>query len=139
MTESLGGVVSPLATADQPDPPPTPVVVAATTEPPGARWRDESKIVAAVFLTPAFIALLVLVLWPVLDTIFRSLRDDTGTHFVGLANYTEMFRLDETRRAMLQPDSGPKPRKRRRRKKPGEGSSGPAAGNAVDTAADTSG
>jgi alpha-glucoside transport system permease protein len=66
-----------------------------------ARWRNESKIVAVVFLTPAFIALVVLVLWPMADTIFRSLRDDTGTHFVGLANYREMFRLSETRRAIF--------------------------------------
>ncbi len=35
---------------------------------------------------------------------------------------------DETRRAMLQPESGPKPRRRRRRKKPADGS---AAGDAA--------
>jgi len=67
----------------------------------GRRWRDEPKIIATIFLAPAFLALVVLVLWPMLDTIFRSLRDDTGTHFVGLANYQEMFRLDETRRAIF--------------------------------------
>ena len=40
---------------------------------------------------------------------------------------------EETRRAMLQPESGPKPRRRRRRKKPAEGASAPESGPSGDT------
>jgi poly(A) polymerase len=68
---------------------------------------------------------------------FLALRAASGEVPEELEIWWRSFQFadDETRRAMLQPDSGPKPRKRRRRKKTGEGSSGPAA----DTAADTSG
>jgi poly(A) polymerase len=67
---------------------------------------------------------------------FLALRAASGEVPEELEIWWRSFQFadDETRRAMLQPDSGPKPRKRRRRKKPGEGASA-----AADTAADTTG
>ena len=68
---------------------------------------------------------------------FLALRAASGEVAEELEIWWRSFQSaeEETRRAMLQPDSGPKPRRRRRRKKTAEGSSGPAA----DAAAEPSG
>jgi len=53
---------------------------------------------------------------------FLALRAASGEVAEELEIWWRSFQSanDETRRAMLQPESGPKPRRRRRRKKPGE-------------------
>ncbi len=59
---------------------------------------------------------------------FLALRAASGEVAEELEIWWRSFQSaeDETRRAMLQPDSGPKPRRRRRRKKPAEGATSAA-------------
>jgi alpha-glucoside transport system permease protein len=64
------------------------------------RWQDQ-RVVIALFLGPALVALTALVAYPILYTVWLSLRSGDGGHFVGLANYERMFTLPETRRAIL--------------------------------------
>ena len=47
--------------------------------------------VAAVFLLPALLLLGALVVYPIIATIVSSFQDASGTHYVGAANYREMF------------------------------------------------
>ncbi|MPZ27590.1 MAG: ABC transporter permease subunit [Micromonosporaceae bacterium] len=55
---------------------------------------------AALFLAPALVILCVLVAYPILHTVWLSLHDPSGSRFVGLANYAEMFTSEDTRRAL---------------------------------------
>ncbi len=50
--------------------------------------------VAAAFLAPAAIMLIVWIVYPALYTIYRSLFDADGDKFVGLDNYVELFSSD---------------------------------------------
>ncbi|WP_267244779.1 ABC transporter permease subunit [Streptomyces sp. PR69] len=59
---------------------------------PRRRAQRRKRAVAAVFTLPALLLLGALVVYPVLFSIGRSLFDAGGERFVGLANYTEMFR-----------------------------------------------
>jgi alpha-glucoside transport system permease protein len=56
---------------------------------------------AAVFLAPALVFLGAVVVYPAIATAARSLYDRGGDTFVGLANYTTMFRLGRMRRAIV--------------------------------------
>lgn len=47
--------------------------------------------VALLFLVPALVLLGALVVYPIVATIIASFQDRTGSQFVGLANYREMF------------------------------------------------
>jgi alpha-glucoside transport system permease protein len=63
--------------------------------PPGVgdgRWR--SYAVAAGFLGPAFVFLVVWIVYPVIHTIYRSFFDRSGDEFVGIDNYREIFNED---------------------------------------------
>lgn len=53
-----------------------------------------------MFLAPAVVILAVLVLYPIMYTIWLSLHSADGSQFVGLANYVEMFTSPDTRRAI---------------------------------------
>jgi alpha-glucoside transport system permease protein len=77
-------------------------VTASTTTPPGAgttpgaraatpRRSNERNVVAWLFLGPAALVLLVLVIYPIFFSIWRSLYDRSGEGFIGLGNYTRMF------------------------------------------------
>ncbi len=61
----------------------------------------ERRLVAALFLAPAALTVLVLVAWPMARTAWLSLHDSSGGEFVGLGNYARMFTTDQTRRAIL--------------------------------------
>lgn len=66
-----------------------------------ARLRRERRTMAVVFLGPAIVIMAVLVAWPILRTLWLSLHDANGDHWVGLHNYVTMFTAPETRRALL--------------------------------------
>jgi alpha-glucoside transport system permease protein len=66
---------------------------------PGRRFRG-AGLRAALFLAPAALFLGVLVVYPLVATIVRSLYSDTGGHFVWFRNYVRLFQLDETRTAL---------------------------------------
>lgn len=67
----------------------------------GARYHRERRTIAVLFLAPALLVLAVLVVWPVVNTVWLSLHDSSGSRFVGLDNYVEMFQATETRRAIV--------------------------------------
>jgi ABC-type sugar transport systems, permease components len=67
----------------------------------GARYHRERRTVAVLFLAPALLVLAVLVVWPIVNTVWLSLHDSSGSRFVGLDNYVEMFQATETRRAIV--------------------------------------
>jgi alpha-glucoside transport system permease protein len=64
------------------------------------RYRRERRTIAALFLGPALLMLTVLVVWPIVNTVWLSLHDSAGKHFVGLDNYVTMVAAPETRRAI---------------------------------------
>src|SRR5438046_3453698 len=64
------------------------------------RYRRERRTIALLFLAPALTMLAVLVVWPIVNTVWLSLHDAGGTRFVGLDNYVTMFQAPETRRAI---------------------------------------
>jgi alpha-glucoside transport system permease protein len=64
------------------------------------RYQRERRTIAALFLAPALVMLAVLVVWPIVNTVWLSLHDNSGTRFVGLSNYATMFQAPETRRAI---------------------------------------
>jgi alpha-glucoside transport system permease protein len=73
----------------------TPEEPLAIGAPPGARaerWRQYG--IAAAFLAPAFVFLVVWIVYPVLSTIRRSFYDRSGADFIGLDNYREIFTQD---------------------------------------------
>src|SRR3979411_287175 len=43
------------------------------------------------FLAPAVVVLLAIIIWPVIDSVWLSLRNANGTKFVGLKNYGALF------------------------------------------------
>ncbi|MFP8907112.1 carbohydrate ABC transporter permease [Streptomyces atacamensis] len=51
---------------------------------------------AACFLLPALVLLGALVVYPIVYSVYRSLFDASGTGFVGLGNYVELFTDDDT-------------------------------------------
>jgi alpha-glucoside transport system permease protein len=57
-----------------------------------APWRDHAW--SLMFLVPAAIWLLVVVVYPVFATIRYSFFDESGTSFVGLSNYKSLFTTD---------------------------------------------
>ncbi len=73
----------------------------STITPPGAgatagargrpRYANERNVVAWLFLGPAALVLLVLVIYPIFYSVWRSLFDRSGETFIGLGNYTRMF------------------------------------------------
>jgi alpha-glucoside transport system permease protein len=70
---------------------------------PGAgrpRRFGEARTIAWLFLAPAAAMLVVLVCYPIVYTIWLSLRSPDGAHFVGLHNYISMFTAAETRKAI---------------------------------------
>jgi alpha-glucoside transport system permease protein len=64
------------------------------------RYRNERRIIAFAFLAPAAVMLLVLVCYPIANTIWLSLHSPDGGQFVGIDNYVRMFTAPETRRAI---------------------------------------
>ena len=63
--------------------------------PPGVtaqRWRSYG--IAAAFLAPALLFLVVWIVYPMLHTTYRSFFDRSGDDFVGLDNYRELFTDD---------------------------------------------
>jgi alpha-glucoside transport system permease protein len=64
------------------------------------RYQRERRTIAALFLGPALLMLAVLVVWPIVNTVWLSVHDKGGGHFVGLSNYVKMFQAAETRRAI---------------------------------------
>jgi alpha-glucoside transport system permease protein len=64
------------------------------------RRLSERRLVATLFLAPAALTVLVLVAYPMAQTLWLSLHDNAG-NFVGGANYARMFTTDESRRAIL--------------------------------------
>lgn len=64
------------------------------------RYRRERRILALLFLAPALVMLTVLVVWPIVNTVWLSMHDASGTRFVGLQNYVTMFQAADTRRAI---------------------------------------
>jgi len=62
---------------------------------------DERRLVAALFLAPAALTVLVLVGYPMANTVWLSLHETDTGRFVGLSNYAHMFTMDETRHAIL--------------------------------------
>jgi alpha-glucoside transport system permease protein len=67
---------------------------AGVPRPPGksGRWRENR--VTAGFLLPAIVLLGVWIAYPTIYTIVRSLFDRSGSNFVGLDNYQEIFTTD---------------------------------------------
>jgi alpha-glucoside transport system permease protein len=58
----------------------------------GGRWRSYG--VAAAFLAPASVFLVVWIVYPMIYTTYRSFFDRSGDGFVGLDNYRELFSQD---------------------------------------------
>ncbi|ACQ80872.1 binding-protein-dependent transport systems inner membrane component [Beutenbergia cavernae DSM 12333] len=70
------------------------VAVTAGTPRPGsasAGARSRNRLVAALFLAPATIALVALVLYPIGYSVWRSLFSARGDEFVGFGNFVDMF------------------------------------------------
>ncbi|MEE1931407.1 ABC transporter permease subunit [Streptomyces sp. TRM 70351] len=64
------------------------------------RAQRRKRAIALVFVLPALLLLGALVVYPVLFSVGRSLFDASGTEFVGVENYTEMFRDPATLKAI---------------------------------------
>jgi alpha-glucoside transport system permease protein len=62
------------------------------------RWRG--YLVAAAFLAPAMILVLVWIVYPVVYTMQRSMFDRSGDHFIWFNNYKTLFTTDTTRTAI---------------------------------------
>jgi alpha-glucoside transport system permease protein len=63
--------------------------------------RRRQLLLGAGFLAPALVMLGAFVVYPAIATGVRSLFDQAGDEFVGLANYRTMFELGRMRRAIL--------------------------------------
>jgi alpha-glucoside transport system permease protein len=88
--------------------PGTPAAVAtgpaqAWEEPPRQRldWLRGGRLLLVLFLGPAILVLAVLVAWPIINTIWLSVHNASGSKFIGLDNYQTMFTRSDTRRALL--------------------------------------
>ena len=55
----------------------------------------------AIFLGPAVVVLVALVVYPIVYTIWLSFNDARGSRFVGLDNYVAVFTAPETRQAIV--------------------------------------
>jgi alpha-glucoside transport system permease protein len=95
---SMGGQSSRMVIADRPGASGSPP--SSSPYRPAARYAAERRTVAVLFLGPALLMLMVLVVWPIIKTVWLSVHDSTGTRFIGLDNYVEMFRAEQTRRAI---------------------------------------
>ncbi len=96
-----GEDASPATTAPAGGVPSTGGAAAPTAPRPGRRAELAPKAwVAFSFLFPALLLLAVLVLYPILYSVKRSMFDALGTHFVGLSNYKDMFTSPDTRTAI---------------------------------------
>ncbi len=71
-----------------------PPVAAAPPEPEAGAWRKHA--LAAGFLAPAAVFLLVWIVYPAFRTIFRSFFDASGDEFVWFENYENLFTNDRT-------------------------------------------
>jgi alpha-glucoside transport system permease protein len=58
----------------------------------GSRWRSYG--IAALFLGPALVFLVVWIVYPMFHTAYRSFFDRSGDEFVGIDNYREIFSED---------------------------------------------
>ncbi|MGP3992006.1 ABC transporter permease subunit [Streptomyces sp. 3N207] len=67
---------------------------------PRRRAARRRRLIALLFLLPALLLLGALVAYPILFTVGRSLFDASGTRFVGVENYAEMFRDPATLKAI---------------------------------------
>lgn len=67
-------------------------------EPAEGNWGN--RLVTVAFLLPAVIFLAVWLVYPTVRTIIRSLFDQNGDKFVGLANYKDLFTTDTLRTAI---------------------------------------
>jgi alpha-glucoside transport system permease protein len=72
-----------------PDAPKQEVLPATGTPVGGGGWR--SHLGSLLFLLPGLLWLLVIVVYPFIATIWRSLFDATGANFIGLDNYKAIF------------------------------------------------
>ncbi|HEY5835964.1 MAG TPA: ABC transporter permease subunit [Streptomyces sp.] len=64
------------------------------------RRRRRARITAVVFALPALALLGALVGYPIIYSVVRSLFDADGSRFVGLGNYSELFRDPSTQTAL---------------------------------------
>ena len=62
--------------------------------------KDSPRLLLAIMLGPAALVLIVMIVYPICYSIWRSLFDSTGTTFVGLGNYVEMFQRPSTLNAV---------------------------------------
>jgi alpha-glucoside transport system permease protein len=65
--------------------------VAATMSETTRRRRRRAAWVAAMFIAPAAVLLGALMIYPIFATVYRSMYDASGSEFVGVGNYREMF------------------------------------------------
>jgi alpha-glucoside transport system permease protein len=70
----------------------------ATTRAP--RRRSRTWLLLLIFLGPAVVVLGVLIAYPIVYSVYRSLFDASGDTFVGLGNYGSMFTDPDTFRAL---------------------------------------
>ncbi|MCT9929044.1 ABC transporter permease subunit [Planotetraspora sp. A-T 1434] len=93
MTERLDGPQAPggdLPAAGAPSGRPDTPVADPAPDRGGHRLGPSPKL-AILFLLPALLLLGAWVIYPIVYSIFRSLYDSTGDHFVGLDNYASIF------------------------------------------------
>jgi alpha-glucoside transport system permease protein len=76
----------------------------ATPRPPGNKSIDTRsrtpRLLILMYLGPAVVLLAVFIGYPVVYSIIRSLFDQSGSNFVGLHNYGEVFTDPNTRTAL---------------------------------------
>jgi alpha-glucoside transport system permease protein len=78
-----------------------PEAVTAPSAPPRpAEGKWGQRLVLAAFLLPAAIFLVVWLVYPTIRTIIRSFFGQSGSHFVGLSNYKDLFSTGTLRTAI---------------------------------------
>ena len=65
------------------------------------KFSNDSSIRAFIFIAPAFIILLIFILYPVFETVRLSFFDKFGRDFVGIDNYIWAVNDPEFRRCIL--------------------------------------
>ena len=70
-----------------------PIAVTSRRPPRGGGWRSHGG--SLLFLVPGAVFLAAIVVYPLVATVIRSLFDNTGTNFVGLGNYKDIFATDD--------------------------------------------
>jgi alpha-glucoside transport system permease protein len=63
------------------------------------KWTERGRVL--VFLVPALFLMLIGLVVPAFRTIYVSFLDDNGKKFIGLGNYTEIFRTPGTRLTVI--------------------------------------